>query len=265
MRMRQTSANGITSFVDPAIMRPPEVQFRQQDTKHSLAERQPQVLKQKDSMAILLEGANFWAYSMLIKCSCFASHRFIPHISALRFPPFGTPRETEEARQLMLEGLQLLKQSSPVGMVTFSEEMKFFEHMLRLSDRPEEVVRTFFGGDGFKLGEIQEAFMATLPVLGMRGIVQKSSMRTHRGENKIIEKHDRFYSERSERERARQLEKGRLMNCSLPSCSEIEKSTGQHKLCSRCRTVRYCCVDHQRQDWKAHKLQCVPKDPKPKP
>lgn len=33
-------------------------------------------------------------------------------------------------------------------------------------------------------------------------------------------------------------------------------STGRMKVCARCRTVSYCCAEHQREDWKAHKPTC---------
>lgn len=265
LRARKASAGGI-SFADPRIMRAAEVAFRRLDSTHSVKERQPQMLKRtqemEERMEVLLSGANFWAYSMFIKCAYFASHRFVTHVSALRFAPFASPIESEECRQLLLEGLRLFKESAPVGAVTFSEEMKLYEHMMKISEHPEELVRTFFGGDGFKLGEIQEAFMATFPILGLRGILRNTSTGQRRqgsGQNTLIDKQERFFADRSQKEHARQMEKGGLKKCSLAACTTMEQSAGQHKLCSRCRTVRYCCVDHQRQDWKLHKPHCVPK------
>lgn len=32
------------------------------------------------------------------------------------------------------------------------------------------------------------------------------------------------------------------------------------KTCSRCKGAAYCCVDHQRQDWKNHKATCRQQD-----
>ena len=29
------------------------------------------------------------------------------------------------------------------------------------------------------------------------------------------------------------------------------------KVCSRCKAVFYCCVEHQKDDWKQHKPNCV--------
>lgn len=36
-------------------------------------------------------------------------------------------------------------------------------------------------------------------------------------------------------------------------CSEVSKSR-----CSGCSQVFYCSTDHQKKDWKTHKLQCSP-------
>ncbi|KAJ7650612.1 hypothetical protein FB45DRAFT_888251 [Roridomyces roridus] len=40
--------------------------------------------------------------------------------------------------------------------------------------------------------------------------------------------------------------------CGLPSCS-VKKDL---KVCARCQTVRYCKTEHQRADWKIHKMYC---------
>jgi hypothetical protein len=261
LRARKASAGGI-SFADPRIMRAAEVTYRKLDSTHSVKERQPQNLKRTQAKEVLLSGANFWAYSMFIKCAYFASHRFVTHVSALRFAPFTSPNESEECRQLLLEGLRLLNESAAVGFVSFSEEMKLFEHMLKFSEQPEEIVHNFFGGDGFKLGEIQKAFTATFAVLGPRGLLRNTSVGQRlqgKGQNFFIGKQEKFFADRSQKEHARQMEKGGLKMCSLAACATVEQSAGQHKICSRCRTVRYCCVDHQRQDWKLHKPHCVPK------
>ncbi len=41
------------------------------------------------------------------------------------------------------------------------------------------------------------------------------------------------------------------MNCQYETCS----SKGIYR-CSRCKKSLYCCVDHQRLDWKSHKIDC---------
>lgn len=42
---------------------------------------------------------------------------------------------------------------------------------------------------------------------------------------------------------------------SEPACA-VCASTEALKCCGRCRTVFYCCVEHQKADWKAHKAFC---------
>lgn len=42
------------------------------------------------------------------------------------------------------------------------------------------------------------------------------------------------------------------MSCSLKSCS---KANSQFQ-CSKCKSVRYCCSDHQKLDWSYHKAFC---------
>ena len=47
-----------------------------------------------------------------------------------------------------------------------------------------------------------------------------------------------------------------LRDCALPSCDKTEKTVKLFAGCSGCRTVVYCCLEHQALDWKAHKKAC---------
>ena len=47
-----------------------------------------------------------------------------------------------------------------------------------------------------------------------------------------------------------------LRDCALPSCSKTEKTVKEFAGCSGCRTVVYCCLEHQALDWRAHKKAC---------
>lgn len=62
--------------------------------------------------------------------------------------------------------------------------------------------------------------------------------------------------EGSRGERREQLAADILRHCALGTCKCREKSFGMFKLCSRCRTVVYCCKEHQAEDWPAHKVAC---------
>ena len=51
-----------------------------------------------------------------------------------------------------------------------------------------------------------------------------------------------------------------LRDCALPSCSKTEKTVKEFAGCSGCRTVVYCCLEHQALDWRAHKKSCREKE-----
>ena len=51
-----------------------------------------------------------------------------------------------------------------------------------------------------------------------------------------------------------------LRDCALPSCSKTEKSIKEFAGCSGCRSVVYCCLEHQALDWRAHKRACREKE-----
>jgi hypothetical protein len=44
-----------------------------------------------------------------------------------------------------------------------------------------------------------------------------------------------------------------LRACALPECAATEPHPKAFKLCSRCKTVVYCCKEHQQVDWRRHK------------
>ena len=51
-----------------------------------------------------------------------------------------------------------------------------------------------------------------------------------------------------------------LRDCALPSCSKMEKTVKEFAGRSGCRTVVYCCLEHQALDWRAHKKACREKE-----
>ena len=42
-----------------------------------------------------------------------------------------------------------------------------------------------------------------------------------------------------------------IPQCALPSCSEAAK-----QMCAACKSLGYCSREHQRSDWKDHKVEC---------
>ena len=51
-----------------------------------------------------------------------------------------------------------------------------------------------------------------------------------------------------------------LRDCALPSCSKTEKTVKEFAGCSSCRSVVYCCLEHQALDWRAHRKACLEKE-----
>ena len=49
---------------------------------------------------------------------------------------------------------------------------------------------------------------------------------------------------------------GRLQQCALAGCAARESHASQFKRCGACRTVCYCCREHQVEDWPSHKAAC---------
>ena len=47
-----------------------------------------------------------------------------------------------------------------------------------------------------------------------------------------------------------------LRDCALLSCFKTEKTVKEFAGCSGCRSVVYCCLEHQALDWRAHKKAC---------
>ena len=52
------------------------------------------------------------------------------------------------------------------------------------------------------------------------------------------------------------LATGRLRTCALAGCAAREAHEQQYKKCAACRTVVYCCREHQLANWPAHKAAC---------
>ena len=89
---------------------------------------------------------------------------------------------------------------------------------------------------------------AVSSVLQARGVLQT-------GEAKFEQSHSEFEA----RKRA-DIAKHGLRDCALPSCSKTEKTVKEFAGCSGCRSVVYCCLEHQALDWRAHKKACKEKE-----
>ena len=88
---------------------------------------------------------------------------------------------------------------------------------------------------------------AVSSVLRARGVLQTG-----------VSEYEQVRSEFDVRQRA-DIAKHGLRDCALPSCSKTEKTVKEFAGCSGCRSVVYCCLEHQALDWRAHKKACKEK------
>ena len=67
--------------------------------------------------------------------------------------------------------------------------------------------------------------------------------------------HEQTRAEFDARQRT-DIAKHGLRDCALPSCSKTETTVKKVAHCSGCRSVVYCCAEHQGLDWTKHKKAC---------
>ena len=61
---------------------------------------------------------------------------------------------------------------------------------------------------------------------------------------------------RGAQERMDAVASGQLRSCALTTCGAREGHPSHFSKCGACKTVSYCCREHQLQDWPAHKAAC---------
>ena len=89
---------------------------------------------------------------------------------------------------------------------------------------------------------------AVSSVLRSRGVLQSG-----------IAAREQTSAEFEARQRA-DIAKHGLRDCALSSCSKTEKTVKEFAGCTGCRSVVYCCLEHQALDWRSHKKACKEKE-----
>ena len=89
---------------------------------------------------------------------------------------------------------------------------------------------------------------AVSSVLQARGVLQTG-----------IATFQRDYAEFEARKRTDTAKHG-LRDCALSSCAKTEQTVKEFAGCTGCRSVVYCCLEHQALDWRAHKKACREKE-----
>ena len=89
---------------------------------------------------------------------------------------------------------------------------------------------------------------AVSSVLRARGVLQTG-----------VAKFEQENADFDARQRA-DIAKHGLRDCALSSCTKTEKTVKEFAHCSGCRSVVYCCLEHQALDWTKHKKACREKE-----
>ena len=84
---------------------------------------------------------------------------------------------------------------------------------------------------------------AVCNILRARGVLQTG-----------MAQHEQIRAEFGALQRA-DIAKHGLLNCALRSCAKTEKTAKEFAHCTGCRSVVYCCLEHQELDWKTHKKE----------
>ena len=82
-----------------------------------------------------------------------------------------------------------------------------------------------------------------------------SVLREHGAPQTGLTKFEQSKAEFQARQRE-DIAKHGLRDCALPSCSKTETTVKEFAHCSGCRSVVYCCVEHQGLHWTKHKKAC---------
>jgi hypothetical protein len=141
------------------------------------------------------------------------------------------------------------------------KEARPMEHGLLLPEMSlVGIMPNFLGGMGAFLAEHFPA-EAARPLRGIglawsrvqaSGVLQRR--RLHEG-NQIMTQSLEGVARSEEAAVERTARRG-LRSCGLASCGAKEAHVDHFKRCSACKTIVYCCKEHQVQDWPAHKKAC---------
>ena len=156
--------------------------------------------------------------------------------------PWWPAAQKRKVESFVLQGLDVIPRTAgiPKGMVVYEKQLvaTVEEYMNPRNYEPafcESVLRKWRSN-------------AVSSVLQARGVLQTG-----------IAAYQQTKAEFDARQRT-DIAKHGLHNCALPSCSKTEKTVKEFAGCSGCRSVVYCCLEHQALNWRAHKKACREKE-----
>ena len=186
------------------------------------------------SLAVLRAGTSTIGYSTLL----LAMYRSLDSLIL----PMGSPVQERMVESFVLQGLEVIPRTAGVqGNPIIGEDavvMAIEQHMSPVNYDPAfcaAVLRKWRSD-------------AVSSVLRARGVLQTG-----------IAKFEQDNAEFDARQRD-DIAKHGLRDCALPSYAKTEKTVKEFAGCSGCRSVVYCCLEHQALDWKAHKKACREKE-----
>ena len=151
--------------------------------------------------------------------------------------PWWTATQRRSVESFVLQGLDVIPRTAGVALT--------FENEDRLVARIERRMNPRDYDPAFCASVLRKwRSNAVSSVLQARGVLQTG-----------IAMAEQTHAEFEALKRAGVAKHG-LRDCALPSCSKTEKTVKEFAGCSCCRTVVYCCLEHQALDWKAHKKVC---------
>ena len=187
------------------------------------------------SPAALRTLASTMGYNTLLS-AMFRSLDLLPY-------PLWPAAQKSVVESLVLQGLDFIPQTAGIQANLIAGE----EHLVACIDKnmnPRDYEPAFCAAVLHKWRS-----NAVSSVLRARGVLQ----------TEIAAFHQHHHAEFKARQRADVAKHG-LRDCALPSCSKSEKTVKEFAGCSGCRSVVYCCLEHQALDWRAHKKACREKE-----
>ena len=150
---------------------------------------------------------------------------------------FVPPAQKRSVESFVLRGLDVIPRTA--GIQTGIQIEEALVSMIEKDMNPQKYEPTFYAAVLRKWRS-----NAVSSVLRARGVLQTG-----------IATSQHTKAEFDARQRADVAKHG-LRDCALPSCSKTERTVKEFAGCSGCRSVVYCCLEHQALDWRAHKKAC---------
>jgi hypothetical protein len=153
----------------------------------------------------------------------------------------------QEMLALILQALDLLSKPRALESSVLPDEMTLLQTLLYFEEEGHfELIAASFPACSSQLQQVRDAWarVKTTGVLHRRGLLCRDM-------TSVLDQRRRD----QEAADARQARRG-LRSCGLASCGATEVHVDHFKRCSACKTIVYCCKEHQLEHWPAHKREC---------